>query len=280
MKAAGGGTASSWFIVRPESVEMDRITSFSNKKIKEAAALLKKASQRRDQREFIAEGPKIFAEIPPEMITRVFAGESLWRAAPEELREEIEKHEAYIVEDDIFAKISDTKTPQAIMAQVCMREPEDVCAAADAYVITERLQDPGNLGTIIRSAEAAGFAVIMDRGTVDIYSPKVVRSTMGAILRVPFMYTGDLAQTAAHLREKGVRIYAAHLRGERPYDREDYTGASAFLIGNESAGLSDEAAALADTYIRIPMLGRVESLNASVAASVLMFEAARQRRRR
>lgn len=255
---------------------MERITSTSNRKIKDAAALIRKTSERRQRGEFIVEGVKIFAETPDALIARIFVGETFWDSASQELRRRIEEHEAYLVRDDIFASISDTKSPQGIMAQVRMRE--DILTEADAYVILEHLQDPGNLGTIIRSAEAAGFAVIMDRGTADIYSPKVVRSTMGGIFRVPFAYTDDLEETIRALKRRGVRIYAAHLKGEKAYDCESYIGASAFLIGNESAGLTDATAQLADAYIRIPMLGRVESLNASVAASVLMFEAARQRR--
>ena len=255
---------------------MERITSTSNRKIKDAAALIRKTSERRTRGEFIVEGVKMFDETPDALIARIFVGETFWDGASQELRRRIEEHEAYLVRDDIFASISDTKSPQGIMAQVRMRE--DILTEADAYVILEHLQDPGNLGTIIRSAEAAGFAVIMDRGTADIYSPKVVRSTMGGIFRVPFAYTDDLEGTIRALKGRGVRIYAAHLKGEKAYDCESYTGASAFLIGNESAGLTDATAQLADAYIRIPMLGRVESLNASVAASVLMFEAARQRR--
>lgn len=257
---------------------MERITSTSNRKIKDAAALIRKTSERRQRGEFIVEGVKIFAETPDALIARIFVGETFWDSASQELRRRIEEHEAYLVRDDIFASISDTKSPQGIMAQVRMRE--DILTEADAYVILEHLQDPGNLGTIIRSAEAAGFAVIMDRGTADIYSPKVARSTMGGIFRVPFAYTDDLEETIRALKRRGVRIYAAHLKGEKAYDCESYIGASAFLIGNESAGLTDATAQLADAYIRIPMLGKVESLNASVAASVLMFEAARQRRNR
>lgn len=257
---------------------MERITSTSNRKIKDAAALIRKTSERRTRGEFIVEGVKMFDETPDALIARIFVGETFWDGASQELRRRIEEHEAYLVRDDIFASISDTKSPQGIMAQVRMRE--DILTEADAYVILEHLQDPGNLGTIIRSAEAAGFAVIMDRGTADIYSPKVVRSTMGGIFRVPFAYTDDLEETIRALKGRGVRIYAAHLKGEKAYDCESYIGASAFLIGNESAGLTDATAQLADAYIRIPMLGRVESLNASVAASVLMLEAARQRRNR
>lgn len=146
-------------------------------------------------------------------------------------------------------------------------------------MILEHLQDPGNLGTIIRAGEGAGVTgVIMDASTADIYNPKVIRSTMGSVLRVPFVYTEDLCGTLQWLKKQDVRLFAAHLKGKNSYEQENYCQSTGFLIGNEANGLSDEAASLADTYIRIPMAGRVESLNAAVAASVLMFEAARQRR--
>ena len=118
----------------------------------------------------------------------------------------------------------------------------------------------------------------MDRATVDIYNPKVIRSTMGSIFRVPFVYVEDLKDACAQLKAAGIPVLAAHLRGELPYDRADLAGPFAFLIGNEARGLREETAALADILVRIPMEGQVESLNAAVAASILMFEAARQRR--
>ncbi len=146
-------------------------------------------------------------------------------------------------------------------------------------MVLETLQDPGNLGTILRAGEGAGVTgVIMNRETADIYNPKVIRSTMGSIYRVPFFYTDDLKGTVERIKAAGVRLYAAHLKGENNYDKADYTGSTGFMIGNEALGLKDETAALADSYVKIPMAGQVESLNAAVAASVLMFEAARQRR--
>ena len=146
-------------------------------------------------------------------------------------------------------------------------------------VIIEDLQDPGNLGTIFRTGEGAGVSgIIMSRGTVDIYNPKTIRSTMGSIYRVPFLYTDDLTAAAALLRERGVGVYAAHLGGSRMYDACDYKAGTAFLIGNEGNGLREETARCADCLIRIPMEGKLESLNASVAASLLLYEAYRQRR--
>ena len=120
--------------------------------------------------------------------------------------------------------------------------------------------------------------VIMSRETVDIYNPKVIRSTMGSIYRVPFLIAEDLSAAMEQCHASGIRTCAAHLDGTMEYDRADYREKSAFLIGNEAAGLSDKLSGQADTLVKIPMMGQVESLNAAVAASVLLYEAARQRR--
>ena len=253
------------------------ITSVSNEKIKEIEALLKKPSLRKERGLFVVEGIKQVGEIPETMIEKVYVSESF--AASHKLSYD------EIVSDKVFARMSDTQTPQGILALVKMMHyelPELVDQAAKtpgAFLILERLQDPGNLGTVLRSAEGAGItAVIMDEDTVDIYNPKVVRSTMGSVYRVPFVISGDLKADVTYLKQHGVSVYAAHLKGTVDYDHMDYLKAAAFMIGNESQGLSEALAEMADHYIKIPMLGRVESLNAAVAASLLSYELARQRR--
>lgn len=147
-------------------------------------------------------------------------------------------------------------------------------------MILDNLQDPGNMGTIIRTAEGAGVTgVIMSKESVDIYNPKTIRSTMGSVYRMPFLYVEELQELLQKLKEKGVKTYAAHLHGKNFYDEEDYRTGCAFLIGNEGNGLREEIAEKADIWVKIPMYGQVESLNAAIAASVLMFEASRQRRK-
>ena len=143
----------------------------------------------------------------------------------------------------------------------------------------EDIQDPGNLGTMIRAGEGAGIqGVIMSKGTVDVFNPKTIRATMGSIYRIPFYYAEDLHVCIEDMKRKGICVYAAHLKGEKSYDLADYTKPSAFLIGNEGNGLKDETAELATAYLKIPMLGQVESLNAAIAATLFAYEAARQRR--
>ena len=216
-----------------------------------------------------------------------------------------------VVSDAVMRAMSDTQTPQGVICLIrqyhyseemlgmppqgmtdvsgVLRQTEKPGAkpgqaansqnAQPLLLALENLQDPGNLGTILRTAEGAGVSgILMSEGCVDIYNPKVIRSTMGAVYRVPFCYARDFNAALLAWRKRGIRVYATHLKGSVCYDHCDYTGPSAFLIGNESKGLSEACAACADQNIKIPMAGQVESLNAAVAAAIVMYEAARQRR--
>ena len=185
--------------------------------------------------------------------------------------------------DNVFSHVSDTITPQGVLCVVEQMNYslEQVLSNGKIphLMVLDNLQDPGNLGTIVRTSEGAGVTgIVMSKETVDIYNPKVIRSTMGSIYRMPFYYAEDLLKAIEEMKKRNISTYAAHLEGNHAYDEEDYKKACAFFIGNEGNGLRDEVAKAADIYIRIPMCGQVESLNAAIAASVLMFEAARQRR--
>ena len=258
------------------------ISSTGNKQVKLINALIKKSKTRREEGLFVAEGARLYAEIPEAMIHSVYVSESYRKEAPDFLS--AGGTEVTVVTDDVFKAMSDTRSPQGILALVRQQEYtlDEVIRARDRPVqllIMERIQDPGNLGTMIRTAEGAGVTgIIMDDDSADIYNPKVIRSTMGSVFRMPFLYVGNLPETLSMVKQAGICLYAAHLKGRNNYEREDYTGNIGFLIGNEASGLSDEIAGLADIWIKIPIAGQVESLNAAVAASVLMFEAARQRR--
>lgn len=256
------------------------ITSTSNSQIKELIRLQKKGRARDEAGVFIAEGPRMVSELPEEKIERIYMSESYFRKHPDGTAKPCRTE---ILSDAVFAHVSDTKTPQGILAVVKKMEygMEDILKEPEKamLLILDKLQDPGNLGTIFRTAEAAGVSgVILSSDCVDIYNPKVIRSTMGAVYRLPFLYTDDIPGAAAGLKQNGIRLYAAHLEGRNTYDCENYRTGCAFLIGNEGSGLREEAAACADCRIRIPMCGHAESLNAAVAAAVLVFEAARQRR--
>lgn len=260
------------------------ITSTGNGRIRELVKLKKSAKERMARGVFIVEGPKMFREIPRGMCLEAYASESF--SLTDEGRDMLESARMKpagpeVVSDQVFQYISDTRTPQGILAVVKMpvHEMRDLTGGVPLIIVLENLQDPGNLGTILRTAEAAGASgILLSQGCADLYNPKVTRSTMGSIFRVPFVYTQDLKGAIVQMKECGVRILAAHLKGSVDLYEESLTGPTAILIGNESRGLTDETAALANQAIRIPMSGRVESLNAAVATAVCLFEAKRQRR--
>ncbi len=261
------------------------ITSLYNKQVKEAAALAAKRKERDRQGLFVVEGRKMFGEAPAERITRVYIAESAEAELYGQYGEKLSGLSCETVSDEVFAKMSDTVTPQGILCLVRQQiyNIEEMLKNNNKnqplFILLEDIQDPGNLGTILRTAEAAGAdGVIMSGRTADIYNPKTIRSTMGSVYRLPFSYAADFCSVINRLREFGVSIYAAHLRAEADYCDCDYRKGTAFLIGNEANGLREETAACADTLISIPMEGRAESLNAAVASSVLLYEAHRQRR--
>ncbi len=273
------------------------IASTSNPRVKNLVQLRKKAKARRQQRLYVVEGVRMFREAPDDMIESVYVSES-FLAQPENremlesrLQRETASSGGYyeVLSDEVFDYVSDTKTPQGVLCLVRMRDysldeilgsPSAVTAdPAGLWLALECLQDPGNLGTIFRTAEGAGVTgIFMDAFTADIYNPKTIRSTMGSIFRVPFYITEDLPGALDAMKSRGIDIFAACGDNGSSYTAEDYTGPTAFLIGNEGSGLSGESMKAADRPVRIPMRGSLESLNASVAAGILMYEADRQRR--
>lgn len=228
----------------------------------------------------------MFAEAPAERIHKVYVAQRAEAAMRSAYGAKLDKLSVEIVADDVFDKMSDTKTPQGIMCLVShfrYRLEELLAVPQDKkhvlFILLEDLQDPGNLGTIFRTGEGCGVdGIIMSSGTVDVYNPKVIRSTMGSVYRVPFLYTNDMRGTIRTLKEREISVYAAHLDGPQYYDEYDYRRGTAFLVGNEGNGLRRETTECADKLLRIPMEGQVESLNAAVASSILLYEAYRQRR--
>ena len=249
------------------------ITSANNIQIKKIINLKQKSKFRKENALFVVEGIKMFVEIPKEDLVETYVSESFI----ENHKSDLEDISYAIVSDSVFKKISDTVTPQGILAVVKQKKytVNDILDARkdkSCIVVLDRLQDPGNLGTILRTGEGAGITgLIMSADCADIYNPKVIRSTMGSIFRVPFATVSDLPQAIDQLKEAGVTTYAAHLKGN-VYSNEPFAKDCAFLIGNESKGLSDEVSQKADKLIKIPMAGKVESLNAAVATSILMYK--------
>jgi rRNA methylases len=264
--------------MKPKSV----ISSTANAQVKNLNLLQKKAKAREEQGVFVVEGIKMFEEAKEAgILQKAYASESFYQEKSHDNPNYFQDLEYEVVADSIFQEISETKTPQGILGTVrqvkydlqSMLENPNAC-----LLVLEDIRDPGNLGTMIRTAEGAGITgVIFNSTTVDIYNPKVIRATMGSIYRVPFYQTEDLYTTLNLIKEHKITLFAAHLLGI-PYDTEGgFLGKCAFMIGNEANGLSEKASEAADVRIKIPMCGKVESLNAGVAAAILMYEAFRQR---
>lgn len=266
--------------------DMDIITANSNPRVKELVKLNKDVRFRRQRNVFVVEGIRMFRELPADRVQAVYLSETAYGEYGDELAGlGLMDGEVHVMTDSVFECVSQTKTPQGCMAVVgCFHHRlEDVLGKTEneVYLVLDKLQDPGNMGTILRSAEAAGVtAVIIGGGSCDPYNPKTIRSTMGAVFRVPFVVCGSSADTIEAievLRRSGVVVYGAHLDGDSLYDIH-LPKKTAFLIGNEGNGLSPEVAETADRLLRIPMEGDVESLNAAVSAGILSYEALRQRK--
>ena len=276
-----------WLLNIPE------ITSASNARIRRLTALQTRARDRRAEKVFVIEGLRLFTDAPAEALREIYVTETfLQKAQPDTLRRLRDlsgRADLFRLTDRLMDKAACTETPQGILCVAAMPvwtagpvgkggPAPSGDESAPLYILLEDLQDPGNLGTIFRTAEAAGVSgIIMSRGTADIFSPKAVRATMTSIFRMPFLYTDDLPAYIRDLAAAGIQTCAAHLEGSVPYDQADYRGGTAILIGNEGRGLREETAREAALRIRIPMEGSIESLNAAMAAGILMYEARRQR---
>ncbi|MDE5908223.1 MAG: RNA methyltransferase [Lachnospiraceae bacterium] len=273
------------------------ISSAANGKIKQVVTLRDKSRARNREGIFVAEGIKMFMEAPLDRLREVYCSEGFWEqvqnqgAAYADVGEKLRccNEKGILVEQvskEVLRHASDTQTPQGILfvmeqmsyslkemvEKAVVREKEG--GRAPLFLILEDIQDPGNLGTMIRTGEGSGVdGIIMSKGTVDIYNPKTIRATMGSLYRVPFVYGQELHGAIRLLQENQITVYAAHLKGEQYFDEIAYEGGSAFLIGNEGKGLTAEVSKQADCYLKIPMEGKLESLNAAVAAALLMYQA-------
>ena len=240
------------------------IQSDKNKIIKEINSL--KLKKNRDKLGlFVVEGERLTQEARDYIVYTIAEKDYKGKIQPD-----------YTVNNSLFEKISNTVTPQGIMAVCRVFEHKfNKTVKNPLYICLENLQDPGNMGTIIRTADAAGAdGVFLSKGCVDIYNPKVVRSAMGSLFHLPVYTNVDLVE---FVKNTDVLSVAAHLKGtETPYSIDMKKG-TAILIGNEGNGLSDELSNCADCLVKIPMSGKAESMNAGVAASIMIYEAVRQR---
>jgi TrmH family RNA methyltransferase len=252
------------------------ITSVQNEKAKYVRSLARRRIRQREGR-FLVEGTRLLDELVGAGIEPAFVFYTkAWAESPagQRLLPQLRTVEgAWPVTDAVMAACADTQTPQGMLAVVPFMS---LSPRPGLLLILDAVRDPGNLGTILRSAESAGVGqVLLAPGTVDLYNPKVVRGAMGAHFRLPVFSSDwpDIGQRAS-----GRVVWLADAAGDTAYDAVDWTRPCALIVGSEASGAGQEAAQIATGRISIPMAGGAESLNAAMAATVILFEAARQRR--
>jgi TrmH family RNA methyltransferase len=248
-------------------------------------ALLRDPVARRDESSFVLEGPRLVADALDRgfALDAVYVGPNADRAFADLIaRVDAARVPVRALKEGVLEKLGSTRTPQPVLAVAACPPPAELDAIGPGLVVvTAGVQDPGNLGTIARSAEAAGASVlVVGRGEhgVDPWNPKVVRGSAGAVLGLPVVSADDPAVAIATLRSRGFRAVGADGTAPTTYTDVDLTGAVALVVGSEAHGLPAPVTAVLDAVVAIPMAGSTESLNAGVAASILMFEAARQAR--
>lgn len=243
---------------------MEHITSLKNPKVT-AWKALKDRKGRRESGCFLVEGRKMVEEA----LASAFDVETVLVQEGMELPDGLTMP-VYELPAHVLAAVCDTKTPQGIAAVVRMKEQS---ALGKHIVVLDGVQDPGNVGTIIRTADAAGLdGVLLSNQCADVFSPKVLRATMGSIFRMNLRTTDDLPGELTKLREKGYSILSSQLDGTPFYEREKVAEQFALVIGNEGNGVSEQVQQTATHRVRLPMRGGAESLNAAIAAAIMMYE--------
>lgn len=260
---------------------MQIITSKDNEKIKYVKKL-KEKKHRDESGKYVIEGIKMLEEAIKEnadvdMI--IICEECIKREVLDtKFLYEIADKECIYVTEKIFNSLTDVVNPQGILAIMNKPNKENkIKYDEDFILILDNIQDPGNMGTILRTLDSINISqVIISKNSADVYNPKVIRSTMGAIFRVNVVESDNLVETIEEIKSQKYRVLATSLKATKNMYEVDFKK-TAVVIGNEANGVSEEVLKKVDTHIKIPMLGRTESLNASVAASVIMYEYVRQR---
>lgn len=255
---------------------MLQITSKDNKTVKNIIKLSSKSKYRKEQGLFVVEGIRLCTDAVRSgaEIETFICTEDAAQKYPEAVKElEQNAKNSFIVPSNIFSILSDTQTPQGV---ICVVKALDNKLHFDTinnkYVLLQNIQDPSNLGAVLRSADALGFCgVILTSDCCDIYSPKVCRGSMGAVFRVPFMICEDECEFVKEFNKFG-KSYAAVVRGGTSITEFKYTETSLICIGNEGNGLTEDLVKACTYPITIPMKGNAESLNAAAAAGIIMWE--------
>lgn len=252
------------------------ITSKDNEIVKHLRKL-KDKKFRDETKEFIIEGIKIIEEAISEnaKIKMVVVCDGCLNSNPirQDLLYKLAKERVIYVSENIFKSITEVTNPQGILAVIEKKETPKIDFSQDLFLVLDNIQDPGNMGTILRTADSVALTqIIVPKGNADCYNPKVVRSTMGAIFRVNVIEVEDLGKAIKELKKHKIQILATDLSTEFSIYDVDYKK-SAIVIGNEGNGVSKEIIDLADKKIKIPMKGKTESLNAAVATGIILYNA-------
>ena len=238
---------------------------------------LKERKHRVKENKYIIEGFRLVQEAFKAncSIDYVVVNESGKDKLDDYLSEYMDNIKIYQMRNDLFSQLSSTENTQGVIAVSNINNSiNDI--NGDFYLLCDKVQDPGNLGTIIRTAHAAGVnAIILTKGTVDIYNDKTIRSTMGSIFYTPIIYDNDLS-LLKKLKDEGFSLVATSLEESKNFLDEDLSGKVILSVGNEGNGISEEIFALADKKVKIPMPGGAESLNVGIATSIILFEKVRQ----
>ena len=267
---------------------MEKITSLQNPKIKHLLTLQQKASLRKEEQLFVVEGLRelthcIKSGYEIDSVFTISYDDYLINIQVPYLTPSPTMPTVYEVSGKVYEKIAYRGSTEGVIAIVKARQHtltmfENNATTNPVYVVLESVEKPGNLGAILRSADAAGIdGVIVCDPLTDLYNPNLIRSSMGAIFTVPVAVCSS-EECIAFLKEHKIQILTAQLQDSNLYYEQDMTKGTAIVMGTESTGLTDTWRKAADAHIRIPMLGKLDSLNVSVSAAILMYEAVRQRR--
>ncbi len=261
-------------------MKVDAITSSTNPLLKKIRALHQRAF-REKYSAYILEGERLLEEalLKGVVLEEIIASETFFKQGLGRLSD-ANLSRLLTVPDKIFAELATTTNPSGILAiaKIKTANPKKLFSGTPLVVIADAIQDPGNLGTLIRTSLAASASgLIMTKGTVDPYNPKVVRSAMGASFQLPCLWDVDTGEAIKLCRDNGLQIVASAAEGTKYFWQANMTKPTAIIVGNEGQGLSQNVLDVADEIIAIPMSDKSESLNAAQAATIFLFEAVRQR---
>ncbi len=255
---------------------MEELSS-NNKRVKLLRKYYESSKYRQNDNVYVIEGKKPLREAYKSDVKEIYVSEDFLAKEAENLKEFYDIP-IYVLKNEVFNRTVRTETPQGVAAvmnkRAYDRESFFDTRKTKRIIICEHIQDPGNMGTIIRTAVAAGFdALVADNKCVDIYNPKCVSASMSGIYRLPILCVPDLLSTINELRDRGFSCIAAAINAKHSYNGFDYKENTAIIVGNEGRGLSEATIKACDNTVFIPMRDEMESLNVAVAAGILMYSA-------